>query len=46
MTLDMQHGKQFLDPYSGQRGNFSAVSIALKMNDHFVMQREAPFMWF
>ena len=48
MALDMQHGKQFLEPQFqvGAKIFRCRFDLPLKTSDLFVMQREAPFMWF
>jgi len=48
VALDMQHDKQFLEPQFqvGAEIFQRRFDLPLKTSDHFVMQREAPFMWF
>jgi len=48
MALDMQHGKQFLEPQFqvGTEIYQRCFDLSLKTSDLSVMQREAPFMWF
>ena len=48
MALDMQHGKQFLDPQLqvGPKIFQGRFDLPLKANDFPVMQEQAPFMWY
>jgi hypothetical protein len=48
MALDMQYGKQFLDPQFQVSAEIfqGRFDLSLKANDFPVMQGQAPFMWF
>ena len=48
MALDMQHGKQFLEPQFqvGAEIFQGRFDLPLKTSDFSVMQKKAPFMWF
>ena len=48
MTLDTQHGKQFLDPqFQGDAEIFQGrFDLSLKASDLSVMQGKAPFVWY
>lgn len=47
MALDMQHGKQFLEPQFqvGAKIFQRRFDLPLKENGFPVMQEKAPFMW-
>lgn len=48
MRLDVQHGKQFLEPQSqiGPELFQSRFDLALKVSKLFVTLKTAPFLWF
>jgi hypothetical protein len=48
MALDMQHGKQPLDPQlqAGPEIFQGRFDLTLKTNDFPVMQEKAPLLWF
>jgi len=48
MALDMQHGKQFLDPQLqvGPEIFQGRFDLPLKESDLSIMQEKAPFLWF
>jgi hypothetical protein len=48
MALDMQHGKQFLEPQLQASTEIfqRRFDLSLKTSALSVMQREDPFMWF
>jgi len=48
MALDMQHGKQFLDPQfqAGAEIFQGRFDLSLKESDFPVMQEKAPLLWF